>query len=99
MGPRLPAVADAPAGPSLTLEKVYGPGVAFCARSSWRGDTLLASPHLRDAYTATFLTIAGDCPIICSRGALQRPGLELLEAAGLPCASRLHPYGDRTEFE
>ena len=90
-----------PAQPSLTLEEVYGPGVVFAVRASWRGDSYLSWPQtsIRDAGTGNGLTLAGNCPIVCSRGVLQPRARELISAAGLPWASRILSYSNRDEFE
>jgi len=89
-----------PIQPITTLSEVYGPGLTFSGRASWRTTNLLrrGDPSVRDAFTGAFLTVAGTAELICSAGCLTPDGLALYQAAGLPVTTGVLPYAGAGQY-
>jgi hypothetical protein len=81
--------------PHLTLADLYPEGCTLSGRPSpGSARWLRGTPALRDFLAAEPLTVAGDMPLVVSRGSTTPEGLELLAEAGLHPSPRLFPFAD-----
>lgn len=85
--------------PKITLDKVYGAGLALCPRPSPKSCTWLPhDPLTLEMLTGGMLTIAGDMPVICAASVSTPAGLRLLKDAGFASPS-LRRYKDNHEHD
>jgi hypothetical protein len=78
--------------PAIMMSDVYGPDRIYAPRAHDHAcDWLPNDPDLLDSFTGAQLTIAGDMPVICSKGFDSPAGIDLLASAGLALAqNRIH---------
>ena len=87
-------------GVPRTLDDIYGPGVAVCARPALEaGVGAELHRNTRDVFSARPLAVAGDTPLVCSAGGTDPELVARLRDSGLPVGSDLRVFGTEAEFE
>lgn len=84
--------------PALTLYDIYGPGLIFNQRASYKNMKWLPDLVSQHSDTGRLLTIAGKMPILCHSGVTDPFSLSILQEFGLPLATNLHVYYDKKSY-
>jgi hypothetical protein len=82
------------------LEELFDHSHFYNVRGSWtRNRWLPSTPGVLDAMTGGVLPLAGRLPVICAAGSVTPRVRALMDRAGVPVASEIHPYVSREEYE
>jgi hypothetical protein len=82
-----------------SLDDVYGPGIAVCARPALEpGVPATRHRGTRDVFSARPVAVAGDTPLVCSAGGTDPELLAHLRDSGLPTGTDLRQFHDEAGF-